>query len=92
MVSKLVCLLPALFWASSSAQIGRIKDLFDTHPTFDEDLLIKIFSEKPEEEFLLSETKDLLKELTSEFDDWIQSKSFGELTHQDRQMDLISFK
>ena len=93
MVSKLLCLVPALFWATTSAQIaGRIKDLFDTHQNFDEDLLIKIFREKPEEEFLLSETKDLIMELTFEFGDWIQSESFGELTHQGRQMDLISFK
>ena len=94
MTCKIAWLLPALFcsWSKATSLNGRIKNLFDTHPVFDEDLLISVFKEKPEEEFLLGETKSLITELTSEFSDWIESEQIGEPTHQGRKMDLISFK
>ena len=52
--------------------LGRIQSLFEEHPDFNDDLLIKLFREKPEEEFLLSETQDLQQEFLTEFPDILE--------------------
>ena len=50
---------------------GRIKTIFNKYPRFNEDLLIEVFSEKPSEEFLLTESQALVNQLLIEFGDWI---------------------
>ena len=61
---------------------GRIKSLFDEHPTFNADLLIQVFNEKVENEWLLTETEDLTDELLTEFPEWIEKHKIGEYTHK----------
>ena len=63
------------------SDFDRIRSLFNDHPTFNEELLIRAFREKPEEEFLLSETEDLVDELIQEFGDYLKKSSIGEATH-----------
>lgn len=76
----------------SFAESGRIKTLFDKYPTFGEDLLLETFNEKASEEFLLTETEDLLDELVTEFSDWLEKTTIGEKTHEGRLIELVSFK
>ena len=71
---------------------GRISQIFDKHPTFNEELLIEVFHEKPTEEFLLSETESLLAELILEFGNYIEVSQIGELTYDGRFIELVSFK
>ena len=51
-----------------------------------------MFSEKPEYEFLLTETEDLTDELLTEFPEWLEKHKIGEYTHKGQQLELIQFK
>ena len=82
-------LIVALAYANSN---GRIKSLFDKYPVFNEDLIIKAFDEKPTDEFLLSETEDMVDELILEFPDWLEKSSIGEPTIENRYIELVQFK
>ena len=82
-------LIVALAYANSN---GRIKSLFDKYPEFNEDLIIKAFDEKPTDEFLLSETEDMVDELILEFPDWLEKSSIGEPTSENRYIELVQFK
>ena len=66
--------------------------LFNEFPIFGEELLIKAFREKPTEEFLLTETEDLIEELVADFGDWIEKSTIGYKTHEGRMIELVKFK
>jgi len=50
---------------------------------------VQAFAEKPEEEFLLSETDALLRELELEFGEYFDRSEIGEPTHEGRYLELI---
>ena len=76
----------------ASAEYGRIRALFDAHEVFDEELLLATFQETATEEFLLTETEDLLDEFVAEFPDWLSKRHIGEETHEGRRLELVEFK
>mmetsp|Transcript_3155 Transcript_3155/g.4255 ORF Transcript_3155/g.4255 Transcript_3155/m.4255 type:complete len:218 (-) Transcript_3155:1151-1804(-) len=90
-ISKVLTQLVFLVSAVAATQ-GRIKSLFNLHPQFNEELLIKVFREKPTEEFLLTHSNALLGEMLQEFSDWIEYKFIGEPTLEGRHIEVISFK
>ena len=55
-------------------------------------MLVETFNEKPTQEFLLTETEDLVDELLLEFGEWIEKSQIGEKTHEGRQLELVKFK
>ena len=82
-------LIVALAHAES---LGRIKSMFDQYPEFNEDLLVAVFKETPTDDFLLTETQELVSELVLEFPTWLEKSEIGEPTNEGRHIELVQFK
>ena len=72
---------------------GRVRRIFDEYAAdewegFDKELLMAVFRETVNEEFLYEETLDLIDELVDEFPGYIEQSAIG-YSGEDRAIQLV---